>query len=85
MHVSCDTHKLIGRCLLKFYVFSLNFLQAVVSRGKYGVPAPDGDCWPQMAGTVPLPYSTVCWNYCMVGSFHISFLVSRFYPHHNHY
>ncbi|CAO2192084.1 unnamed protein product [Urochloa humidicola] len=38
------------------------YAKAVVSRGQYGVPGPDGDCWPQMAGVVPLPHSTFNWQ-----------------------
>lgn len=34
-------------------------LQAVISRGEYGVLGPDGNCWPQMAGMIPLPNNEV--------------------------
>uniref|UniRef100_A0A0E0LWZ8 Glycosyl hydrolase family 13 catalytic domain-containing protein n=1 Tax=Oryza punctata TaxID=4537 RepID=A0A0E0LWZ8_ORYPU len=38
------------------------YAKAVISRGEYGVPGPGGDCWPQMAGMIPLPYSTFDWQ-----------------------
>ncbi|CAD6264731.1 unnamed protein product [Miscanthus lutarioriparius] len=38
------------------------YAKAVVSRGQYGVPAPGDNCWPQMAGMIPLPYSTFDWQ-----------------------
>nr|CAB3483492.1 unnamed protein product [Digitaria exilis] len=38
------------------------YAKAVVSRGEYGVPAPGEDCWPQMAGMIPLPHSTFDWQ-----------------------
>lgn len=28
-------------------------IQAVVSRGEFGVLGPDDDCWSQMAGIIP--------------------------------
>ncbi|AQK51280.1 Sugary1 [Zea mays] len=38
------------------------YAKAVVSRGEYGVPAPGGSCWPQMAGMIPLPYNKFDWQ-----------------------
>ncbi|KAM3209997.1 hypothetical protein ACQJBY_064194 [Aegilops geniculata] len=38
------------------------YAKAVISRGEYGVPARGNNCWPQMAGMIPLPYSTFDWE-----------------------
>lgn len=40
----------------------MNFIgvaQAVASRGVFGALGPNGDCWPQMAGVVPLTNNEV--------------------------
>ncbi|KAH9293344.1 hypothetical protein KI387_041440, partial [Taxus chinensis] len=31
------------------------YARAVISRVEYGVLGPEGNCWPQMAGMVPVP------------------------------
>ncbi|KAG6472476.1 hypothetical protein ZIOFF_069940 [Zingiber officinale] len=30
------------------------YAKAVISREEYGIPGPGGDCWPQMAGMIPV-------------------------------
>ncbi|GJN03996.1 hypothetical protein PR202_ga21501 [Eleusine coracana subsp. coracana] len=46
------------------------YAKAVISRGQYGVPAPGGDCWPQMAGMIPLPHSMFDWQGDLPLSYH---------------
>ncbi|XP_020701776.1 isoamylase 1, chloroplastic isoform X1 [Dendrobium catenatum] len=38
------------------------YAKAVISRGEYGILGTDGNCWPQMAGMVPLSNSEFDWE-----------------------
>eukprot|EP00252_Welwitschia_mirabilis_P001050 TRINITY_DN11018_c0_g1_i1.p1 TRINITY_DN11018_c0_g1~~TRINITY_DN11018_c0_g1_i1.p1 ORF type:complete len:788 (-),score=129.70 TRINITY_DN11018_c0_g1_i1:67-2430(-) len=38
------------------------YAKAVISRGDYGVLGPGGNCWPQMAGMVPIPGEEFDWE-----------------------
>ncbi|KAJ3676835.1 hypothetical protein LUZ60_002559 [Juncus effusus] len=38
------------------------YAKAVISRGEYGVVGPKGNCWPQMAGMIPLPGDKFDWE-----------------------
>ncbi|XP_042444281.1 isoamylase 1, chloroplastic-like isoform X1 [Zingiber officinale] len=39
------------------------YAKAVISREEYGIPGPGGDCWPQMAGMIPVLKNEVCINF----------------------
>ncbi|XP_020265322.1 isoamylase 1, chloroplastic isoform X2 [Asparagus officinalis] len=38
------------------------YAKAVISRGEYGALGPDGNCWPQMAGMIPLSDNEFDWE-----------------------